>query len=78
MPENRDGYELALGEWWQPNYSSMGGDLGSSAISNLYYPKSNRGAGLVFTNFAISSAGRVAASLTQEFLLRRFTHKPAE
>src|SRR5215469_14774053 len=51
---------------WQPNYSSMGGDLGSSAISNLYYPKSNRGAGLVLTNFAISSAGRVAASLAQE------------
>lgn len=63
---------------WQPNYSSMGGDLGSSAISNLYYPKSNRGTGLVFTNFAISSAGRIAASLTQEFLLHRFTHKPAE
>ena len=63
---------------WQPNYSSMGGDLGSSAISNLYYPKSNRGAGLVLTNFAISSAGRVAASLAQEFLLRRFTHKPGE
>jgi hypothetical protein len=62
----------------QPNYSTIGGDLGSSALSELYYPKSNRGAGLVFTNFVISSAGRVAASLSQEFLLRRFTHRPVE
>jgi hypothetical protein len=62
----------------QPNYSTMGGDLASSALSELYYPKSNRGAGLVFTNFVISSAGRVAASLSQEFLLRRFTHRPVE
>lgn len=28
----------------QPNYSSLGGDLASGAISNLYYPQSNRGA----------------------------------
>jgi Carboxypeptidase regulatory-like domain len=63
---------------WQPNYSTIGGDLASSAISNLYYPKSNRGAGLVFTNFVLSSAGRVAASLAQEFILRRVTHKPGE
>ena len=54
---------------WQPNYSSLGGDLASSAISNLYYPQSNRGTSLVFTNFAISTAERVATSLAQEFLL---------
>lgn len=55
---------------WQPNFSSLGGDLASSAISNLYYPQSNRGTGLVFTNFAISTAERVASSLAQEFVLR--------
>jgi carboxypeptidase family protein len=55
---------------WQPNYSTLGGDLASSAISNAYYPQSNRGAGLVFTNFAISTAERVATSLAQEFVLR--------
>lgn len=55
---------------WQPNYSSLGGDLASSAISNLYYPSSNRGANLVFTNFAINTAERVASSLIQEFVLR--------
>lgn len=58
---------------WQPNYSSMGGDLASSAISELYYPQSNRGAGLVFQNFAVSTAERVASSLAQEFLLRKLT-----
>lgn len=61
---------------WQPNYSSLGGDLASSAISNVYYPRSNRGAGLVFTNFAISTAERVATSLAQEFVIRTFqSHK---
>jgi len=29
---------------WQPNYSSMGGDLASSALMDTYYPQSNRGA----------------------------------
>jgi hypothetical protein len=55
---------------WQPNYSTLGGDLASSAISNLYYPESNRGAGLVFTNFGINTAERIAVSLAQEFLIR--------
>lgn len=56
----------------QANFSSLGGDLASSAISNLYYPQSNRGVGLVFTNFGISTAERVATSLAQEFLLKKF------
>ncbi len=56
----------------QPNISSLGGDLASAAISNLYYPQSNRGVGLVFTNFGISTAERVATSLAQEFLLKKF------
>jgi hypothetical protein len=60
---------------WGPNYSSMGGDLASSALSNLYYPRSNRGAGLVFGNFAIGTAERVGASLAQEFLLGKFTKR---
>ncbi len=59
---------------WQPNYSSMGGDLGSSALAYTWYPKSDRGMGMVFTNFAINTGERVVASLAQEFLLRRFTH----
>jgi hypothetical protein len=60
---------------WQPNYSSVGGDLASSALSNLYYPKADRGAGLVFGNFAIGTAERMGASLAQEFLIARFTKR---
>lgn len=60
---------------WQANYSSLGGDLASSALANLYYPQSNRGAGLVFGNFAIGTAERIGASLAQEFLLGKFTRR---
>ena len=60
---------------WQVNYSSMGGDLASGAFSNLYYPPSDRGAGLVFYGFAISSAERIVSTMAQEFVLGRFTHR---
>jgi hypothetical protein len=60
---------------WMPNYSSIGGNLASSAPSNLYYPQSNRGIGLVFGNFAIGTAERVGASLAQEFILGKFTRR---
>src|SRR5258707_11751461 len=59
----------------QPNYSSLGGVLASSGLANLYYPRSNRGAGLVFGNFAIGIAERIGASLAQEFLLGKFTRR---
>jgi hypothetical protein len=39
------------------------------------HPRSNRGAGLVFGNFAIGTAERIGASLAQEFLLGRFTRR---
>jgi hypothetical protein len=57
----------------QFNYSSIGGDLASGALSNLYYPPSNRGAGLVFYNALLSAAGRSVDALAQEFLFRKFT-----
>jgi hypothetical protein len=60
---------------WGPNYSTLGGVLASSAIANLYYPKANRGVGLVFGNFAIGTAERIGASLAQEFLLGKFTKR---
>jgi hypothetical protein len=53
----------------------LGGILASSSLANLYYPKSNRGAGLVFGNVAIGLAERIGASLAQEFLLGRFTRR---
>lgn len=57
----------------QPNYSSLGGDLASSALSNIYYPQSNRGVGLVFGNFAIGTVERMLSGYAQEFVLSRFT-----
>ena len=59
----------------QPNYSSVGGDLGSAALSNLYYPQSNRGASLVFENFFISTGERMVSSVVQEFVLGRLTSR---
>ena len=59
----------------QPNYSTIGGDLASAAISNAYYPASNRGVGLLLGNFLIGTGQRAAANLAQEFILRRLTHK---
>jgi hypothetical protein len=58
---------------WQPNYSSIGGDLASGAFSNLYYPASNRGAGLVFDHALVVTGGRIVSALAQEFILSRFT-----
>jgi len=59
----------------QPNYSTLGGVLASSSLANLYYPRSNRGVGLVFGNFAIGIAERIGASVAQEFLLGKFTRR---
>ena len=57
----------------QVNFSSMGGDLASSALSTTYYPESNRGPGLVFGNFAIGTGERMVSAVLQEFVLRRLT-----
>jgi len=59
----------------QPNYSTIGGDLASAAITNAYYPASNRGLGLFFGNFVIGTGQRAASNLVQEFVLRRITSK---
>jgi len=59
----------------QPNYSQLGGSLISAALSNTYYPDSQRGPGLVFTNFGTSIGLHVALGLAQEFLLDKFTSR---
>ena len=58
---------------WQPNYSSLGGDLAAAALMETYYPQSNRGAGLVFGQFAINTSERELAAVVQEFVLRKLT-----
>jgi hypothetical protein len=57
----------------QVNFSSLGGDLASSALTEAYYPESNRGPGLVFGNFAIGTGERMLSAVVQEFVLRRLT-----
>ena len=44
------------------NSSYLLGDMCAGALSNLYYPKANRGANLVFTNTALGLAGRVGTN----------------
>jgi hypothetical protein len=59
----------------QPNYSTIGGDLASAAISNAYYPAADRGVGLEFKNFSIDTGERLASTLIQEFVLSKFTSR---
>ena len=63
---------------WVPNYSSIGGDLAAASLSNLYFPRANRGVGLVFGNFAIGTAERIGAGLAQEFVIARFRKRGAQ
>ena len=59
---------------WQPNYSSILGNLAAGAISNLYYPAKDRdGVGLTFGDGAIGIGVTVGANLIQEFLIRKLT-----
>lgn len=58
---------------WQLNYSALGGNLAAGGISNLYYPASDRDAGLTFQNFAIGIGAAAAANVLQEFVIKRLT-----
>ena len=64
---------------WQPNYSSVLGDLGAGAISNLYYPypvhDGNRVAGTIENGF-LDVADDAIGNLIQEFLIRHLTRHP--
>jgi hypothetical protein len=57
-----------------PNYSFLLGVVGSGLLSNLYYPREDRGARLVFTNAAIGIGVRAGGGVLREFLSRRFTN----
>jgi hypothetical protein len=58
---------------WKPNYSRLLGNFSSAALSNLYYPKADRGGSLVVLNGLATTGGDVIANLTREFILKRFT-----
>lgn len=60
-----------------PNFAYLLGNLSSGALSNLYYPSNDRGAGLVFQNAAIGIGGRAMQNLIREFISKQLTtHVP--
>ena len=63
---------------WQPNYSSVLGDLAAGGISNLYIPERDRhGASLTFENAGIALATSAVIGVLQEFVLHKVTsHRP--
>ena len=69
---------------WQPNYSSVLGNLASGGISNLYYPSQNQnGVALTFEVTAVGIAASAADNLLQEFLIKKLTpaarkHEPPQ
>jgi len=59
---------------WQPNYSSLLGDLAAGGISNLYIPERDRhGAALTFENAGIALATSAVIGVLQEFVLHKVT-----
>jgi len=62
---------------WKPNYSRVLGNFSAAAISNLYYPASDRGASLVVFNGLAGTGADAAANLIREFVLKGITsHVP--
>ena len=61
----------------KPNYSRVLGTFSAAAISNLYYPASDRGASLVLRNGLAGMGAAVVSNLIREFLLKGITsHVP--
>jgi len=59
---------------WQPNYSSILGDLAAGGISYLYIPeRDRRGAALAFENAAIGIGTSAVINVFQEFVFRKVT-----
>jgi hypothetical protein len=59
---------------WQPNYSSIGGNLAAGGIANLYYPANDRhGFGLVVSTALLRLGEMAVANVFQEFLVPKLT-----
>ena len=62
---------------WKPNYSRVLGNFSAAAVSNLYYPASDRGASLVLFNGLAETGADAVSNLIREFLLKSITsHVP--
>lgn len=63
---------------WEPNYSNVAGNIISGAISNLYYPSSDSGAGQTISNGMVVTAEGTIGGVFQEFwpdISRKLFHK---
>ncbi len=59
------------------DYSHILGDFAAGSVANFYYPESNEGAKLIFTNGLIEIGGMAGANLIREFVLKGITsHAP--
>lgn len=62
---------------WKPNYSHVLGNFTAGALSNLYYPSSSRGVGLVVSTGLIETVANAGNNLLREFVLKGITsHVP--
>jgi len=60
-----------------PNYTQVLGHFSAAAISNFYYPSSDRGGSLVLFNGLADIGAEAVGNLIREFVLKRFTsHVP--
>jgi hypothetical protein len=63
---------------WVPNYSNVFGNLAAGGIANLYYPASDRGAGLTLQRvFLVTAEGSIGAVFAEFWpdIARRLFHK---
>ena len=65
---------------WEPNYSQVLGNFSAAAISNLYYPESDRGASLVLMNGLSETGANAVSNLrpripAQAFYIPRSQHR---
>jgi hypothetical protein len=63
---------------WGPNYANVAGNMVGGAISNLYYPKEDRGPELVFGNaLTVTAEGAIGAQLVEFWpdILRHYRNK---
>ena len=84
---HRGMYALATGAFvckndkdrnWQPNYSTISGNLIAGALSNLYYPSNNSGMGESLGNGMMVTVQGTLGSVFQEFwpdISRKFLHR---
>jgi hypothetical protein len=61
---------------WRPNYAYVLGTFAAGALSNLYYPDSNRGLSLTLVNGLVGIAGHAGTNVLREFVLRGITTHP--